>query len=264
MKRYIVTFYFLLLTLPLFAQLECTTQGYFPLRTARDNNAIIHEIECWNPTAAQLSFPSGIFSYPVSSVFTRTGAVVAASGDYSLSQITATFSSPLSLSSNTLSCPTCNTTNSNVSSVFTRTGAVVAASGDYSLSQITSTVNFPLERNTNTLYVQGSTGTPTTTAGSGAGTSPTITLASGSTDAFGGVAVQTGSSPSSGANVLTLNFSTTYTKAFCVVSNESANGWPSGAVVVGEAFVSDIVFWDYNTALAASTTYFWGWHCDFQ
>lgn len=45
----------------------------------------------------------------VSSVFSRTGAVVATSGDYSLSQITATFSSPLSLSTNTVSCPTCTT-----------------------------------------------------------------------------------------------------------------------------------------------------------
>lgn len=45
----------------------------------------------------------------VSSVFTRTGAVVATTGDYSLSQITATFSSPLSLTTNTLSCPTCTT-----------------------------------------------------------------------------------------------------------------------------------------------------------
>lgn len=45
----------------------------------------------------------------VSSVFGRTGVVVATTGDYTLSQITATFSSPLSISTNTVSCPTCVT-----------------------------------------------------------------------------------------------------------------------------------------------------------
>lgn len=49
----------------------------------------------------------GSGSGSVSSVFGRTGIVVATSGDYTLSQITATFSSPLSLSTNTLSCATC-------------------------------------------------------------------------------------------------------------------------------------------------------------
>lgn len=45
----------------------------------------------------------------VSSVFGRTGVVVSANGDYSLSQITATFSGPLSITTNTVSCPTCVT-----------------------------------------------------------------------------------------------------------------------------------------------------------
>jgi fibronectin-binding autotransporter adhesin len=45
----------------------------------------------------------------VATVFGRSGTVVAAIGDYALSQITATFSSPLSLSTDTLSCPTCTT-----------------------------------------------------------------------------------------------------------------------------------------------------------
>lgn len=43
----------------------------------------------------------------VTSVFGRNGVVVAATNDYTLAQISATFSSPLSLASATLSCPTC-------------------------------------------------------------------------------------------------------------------------------------------------------------
>lgn len=52
---------------------------------------------------------TGCTTGTVTSVFTRTGAVTATAGDYTLSQITATFSAPLSLSTNTLSCPTCVT-----------------------------------------------------------------------------------------------------------------------------------------------------------
>lgn len=45
----------------------------------------------------------------VSSVFARSGAVTAQTGDYSLSQISATYNSPLAISGNALSCPTCVT-----------------------------------------------------------------------------------------------------------------------------------------------------------
>lgn len=43
----------------------------------------------------------------VTSVFGRNGIVVAAQDDYTLAQITATFSSPLLLTTNTVTCPTC-------------------------------------------------------------------------------------------------------------------------------------------------------------
>lgn len=48
-----------------------------------------------------------------------------------------TFSSPLSRSVNTISCPTCITSNA-VTSVFGRTGVVVAASNDYTFAQLAS------------------------------------------------------------------------------------------------------------------------------
>lgn len=83
------------------------------------------------------------------SVFGRTGAITAQSGDYNISQITN--SSTLASTANvSITSPTngqilsyngsqwVNTTSSggNVTSVFGRTGAVVATEGDYSLTQL--------------------------------------------------------------------------------------------------------------------------------
>ena len=70
-------------------------------------------IGCINSAGASCMPTSG-GGGAVSSVFGRTGAVTATSGDYSLELITATFSSPLSFSgsggSATLACPTCEVT----------------------------------------------------------------------------------------------------------------------------------------------------------
>ena len=75
----------------------------------------------------------------VSSVFGRTGAVVAAAGDYTLSQIgTVVLTSPTNgqvLTYNGTDWVNAATANA-VSSVFGRTGAVTAEAGDYTLSQI--------------------------------------------------------------------------------------------------------------------------------
>jgi hypothetical protein len=70
-------------------------------------------IGCINSAGASCMPTSG-GGGAVSSVFGRTGAITATSGDYSLDLITATFSSPLSFSgsggSATLACPTCEVT----------------------------------------------------------------------------------------------------------------------------------------------------------
>lgn len=72
----------------------------------------------------------------VSSVFTRTGAVVAAVGDYAASLV----SNDSSVSGSTVkdALETLAAAGGAVSSVFTRTGAVVAALGDYAASLITN------------------------------------------------------------------------------------------------------------------------------
>ena len=95
-------------------------------------------------------------------MFGRTGAVTATSGDYNTGQVTEsgnlyftnartvsamaglfesplTFSSPLSRTGNTVSCPTCGS--GAVASVFGRTGAVTAQSGDYSTSLVSEGTN---------------------------------------------------------------------------------------------------------------------------
>ncbi len=76
----------------------------------------------------------------VSSVFTRTGAVVAVSGDYTTSQVTN--SSTVAGATATAALDTLSASIAGlvtgVSSVFTRTGAVVAVSGDYTSTLVTN------------------------------------------------------------------------------------------------------------------------------
>jgi hypothetical protein len=83
---------------------------------------------------------------PVTSVFTRIGAVVAAAGDYTAAQVTnavdqtGAYVNPAWI----VSIPYSKITGvpaTGVSSVFTRTGAVVAASGDYTAAQVTNAVS---------------------------------------------------------------------------------------------------------------------------
>lgn len=73
----------MLLTMPAIAQHECDTIPANVLQTATDSHGVVHQIECWNAATGQTSFPRSGGSGGVTSVFTRTGAVVAAAGDYS-------------------------------------------------------------------------------------------------------------------------------------------------------------------------------------
>ncbi len=81
----------------------------------------------------------------VTSVFGRTGGVTANSGDYSLSQITATFSAPFSLSTNTLSL--------NAFLVNSQTGTYPATTADF---QSYKTITIPSGTFTITLVATGS------------------------------------------------------------------------------------------------------------
>ena len=88
---------------------------------------------------------------PVASVFGRTGTVVAASGDYTVAQVTgaAPLASPALTGAPTAPTATAGTSTTQiattqfvaaaipVASVFGRTGTVVAQSGDYGVAQVT-------------------------------------------------------------------------------------------------------------------------------
>lgn len=82
----------------------------------------------------------------VSSVFTRTGAVVAATGDYTAAQVTnalsslASYADPAWLTSLAWSKIT-GAPATGVSSVFTRTGAIAAVAGDYTAAQVTNALD---------------------------------------------------------------------------------------------------------------------------
>lgn len=82
----------------------------------------------------------------VSSVFTRTGAVVAVAGDYTAAQVTnavdstQAYANPTWITSLAWSKIT-GAPATGVSSVFGRTGAVTAQAGDYTASQVTNAVS---------------------------------------------------------------------------------------------------------------------------
>jgi hypothetical protein len=84
-------------------------------------------------------------SSPVTSVFTRTGAVVALAGDYTAAKVTnavdssTTYSNPTWITS--LAWSKITGAPVLVNSVFGRSGAVVAASGDYTAAQVTNAVS---------------------------------------------------------------------------------------------------------------------------
>jgi hypothetical protein len=105
---------------------------------------------------------------------------------------------------------------------------------------------------------------PTVAAGSGAGTSPTVSLNAQSNDLSGYVSVTTGASPAANATVATITFGTVYsTLAKCSL-------WPANAAatdITGTANVyvplpSTTAFSiSSQTALAGSTLYTWGYTC---
>lgn len=159
-----------------------------------------------NPNGPIVNLESGGGSGAVSSVFSRTGAVVAASGDYTVGQVTGaapsnnpTFTGsvvvpePADLDNSGLAATTSWVTRAigeipaaPVVSVFTRTGAVVATTGDYAVAQITGAAPLASPTFTGTVNAAAVTTSGLVTAASlKIGTSSTITNA-GTTVSFAG------------------------------------------------------------------------------
>ena len=77
----------------------------------------------------------------------------------------------------------------------------------------TGTKEYLFDQQVNLPHLVGSTGAPTVAAGTGAGTSPSLGVVSGSTDLSGYVTLTTGTTPIAPAAVLTLTFNVAYTVA---------------------------------------------------
>jgi hypothetical protein len=106
---------------------------------------------------------------------------------------------------------------------------------------------------------------PTFTAGSGAGTSPTLAANANSNDLSGYLTVTTGTSPAASTTIATGTFGTAYaTLAKCVLW--PANAAASALTATAKAYIpvgSNTAFTITagTSALAASTLYTWGYTC---
>lgn len=108
--------------------------------------------------------------------------------------------------------------------------------------------------------LQAGTQAPNAVAGAGAGTGPTVTLSADATDRRGTITVLTGTSPSAGGNVFSINYGTPYKTAARVVL------FPENAVTAALSGTTALFYapsaGSFTTAvssgaLAATTTYKW-------
>lgn len=105
-------------------------------------------------------------------------------------------------------------------------------------------------------------GTPTVVAGSGAGTSPTITLAG--TDKEGSISVTTGTSTVVSSTILTATFYIPYPAApYCQIqpTNSNASQLSGTSQVIPSSSATTFTLSGGGTALASSTAYTWTYHC---
>jgi hypothetical protein len=108
------------------------------------------------------------------------------------------------------------------------------------------------------------------TAGAGAGTGPTITLAAGSSDYSGQVSVLTGSAPSAGGIVFTFNLANLLDSANYRVNVTPGNNAAQALAVANQPTPNQTAFTTNNWTfietgagvLAAATTYLWNYDLD--
>lgn len=109
----------------------------------------------------------------------------------------------------------------------------------------------------------GNSTAPTTAAGTGAGTSPTIALTGN--DADGQISVTTGTgTPAANAAIVTATFHTAYGSApRCVISpaNSATDVLGAGLQVYPTSSTTTVVLNSGTTGLAASTAYIWNYIC---
>jgi hypothetical protein len=104
-------------------------------------------------------------------------------------------------------------------------------------------------------------GTPTVTAYPGSGTGATISLLSGSTDLYGLVTLNTGTSPVLDGVIFTLNFSVGGQKFCTWFPSSFATAGASNFVYADSSSIA-IDFNNITTALTGSTNYAWSYTCN--
>lgn len=144
---------------PLANPFTATSAGYWDFYAANGRYDVVLSDNAGSGPASPVTISDLLLNDPsgaaaVSSVFGRTGVVVAVSGDYAVADVTgaAPLASPTftGTPAGPTAAPGTNTTQlattafvtaaipaAGVTSVFSRTGAVVATSGDYTVSQVT-------------------------------------------------------------------------------------------------------------------------------
>ncbi len=116
-------------------------------------------------------------------------------------------------------------------------------------------------------HLIGGSPAPTVSAGSGAGTSPTLTVVSGATDLSGYVTLTTGTTPAASATVFTLTFNTAYgstPKCFAWPANVATQalvGVAAAQIFPANSTTAHFLLTQGATALTASTAYEWGYQC---
>lgn len=111
-------------------------------------------------------------------------------------------------------------------------------------------------------HLVGSGSATTVAAGTGAGTSPTVTLGANSHDLAGTVTVVAGTAPAANGIVCTVTFGTAFATApFVVISALGVNAATYNThMTVGTVTTTGFTILDAITALAGGSTYVWTYH----
>lgn len=140
-------------------------------------------------------------------------------------------------------------------------GNIVATSKTISSGAITSTGMSTLDTLT-TSHIKGKSSAPTIAAGTGAGTSPSVSIVTNSTDLAGEILVRTGTTPTANGDIVTVTFNKNYTRPPQVVLTPSTGLAAAHAALVYIKSTSGTTFvvTDTVTALTASQVYRWKYH----
>jgi len=113
-----------------------------------------------------------------------------------------------------------------------------------------------------TSHLIGQSSAPTIAAGTGAGTSPSVSIVTNSTDLAGEILVRTGTTPTANGDIVTVTFNKNYTRPPQVVLTPSTGLAAAHAalVYIKSTSGSTFVVTDTVTALTASQVYRWKYH----